>query len=94
MDLCVTVLTGLGGGHLDDLARTAYQGGVEGVFPRRGDCGKVLLIGFQLDEIKDAPLMTTCPFLRRAEHCMGNVKDAPEPAWRTEGESTVRIAGP
>lgn len=73
----MTVLAGLGGGHLDDLARTAYQGGVEGVLPRRGDWRKVLLIGFQLDEIKDAPLMTTCPFLRRAEHCMGKVVEAP-----------------
>lgn len=25
--------------------------------------------------------MTTCPFLRRAEHCMGNVREAPALAY-------------
>ena len=27
-----------------------------------------------------SPLMTTCPFLRRAEHCMGKVSEAPAEA--------------
>lgn len=30
--------------------------------------------------------MTTCPFLRRAEHCMGNVREAPALAY-----TSVRI---
>jgi hypothetical protein len=78
MDLGVTVLAGLGGGHVDDLAGTACAAGGGRHQHRRWE---------GTDGQDNAPLMTTWPFLRRAEHCMGKVKDAPEPAC--DGEMGV-----
>ncbi len=67
MDLCVSVLASLGGTHVDNLAGTACRS-------RSADDNRV--------RARSAPLMTTCPFLRRAEHCMGKVALAPALAWK------------
>jgi hypothetical protein len=37
--------------------------------------------------------MTTWPFLRSAEHCVGKVREAPEPAWKTPDENQVSWEG-
>ena len=63
VDLGVSVLAGLGGRHLHDLAGTTY--------------GEESIIAYVQHKHGSVPFMTTCPFLRRAEHCMGNVAEAP-----------------
>ena len=65
VDLGVAVLPGLGGGHLHDLARTVLKTN-----------------SVELSENDEMPtLIMTKPPLRRAEHCMGKVSEAPESPW-------------
>ena len=65
VDLGVAVLPSLGGGHLHDLARTVLKTN-----------------SVELSENDEMPtLIMTKPPLRRAEHCMGKVSEAPESPW-------------
>jgi hypothetical protein len=58
VDLGMTVLAGFGGRHVDNLLATMSSSATKPAV-----AGVLTLQG--------RPLMTTWPFLRRAEHCMG-----------------------
>jgi hypothetical protein len=62
VNLGVAVLARFRGGHVDDFAGATCDASDDG---SGGEGGKL-------------PLITTWPFLRRAEHCMGKVSEAPE----------------
>lgn len=64
----MSVLAGFRGRHVYDLAGTTLA------------ADWIRVVGREVKS--NEPLMTTCPFLRNAEHCMGNVVDAPAPTWR------------
>jgi hypothetical protein len=79
VDFGVAVLTSLGGAHIDDLARAAFDDNVTAQqndwvnsYSKRN--GRVSLAP------EKAKAVGPYPFLRRAEHCIGKVADAPAEA--------------